>query len=162
MSRLSRKQGRKTVLTNGRSADKSEQYIKISHALLSHHNFRMLNGTSVKVLLEICLRHNGFNNGKIAVSASELMRLLSIGKETALRSLRELELLGFIRKTAAGYFTNRKASEYEVTFFPDVNGRTTNLWGQKPHLKESRRKSRKKQDIFSDTALECHMRRLEN
>ena len=120
------------------------QYLKIPYAVLSYDNFKLLNGGSIKVLLEICLRHNGFNNGKIAISLNQLANNLNISRSTAQRAINQLLRAQFIVRPKKGYFTGRKASEYGVTFLNSKDMPASNIWGQAPRLKLVKRKNKKK------------------
>ncbi len=126
-----------------------EQYLRISYAVLSHHNFKLLNGSSVKILLEICLRHSGFNNGKIAISLNQLADNLNISRSTAQRGIDQLLQTQFIVRPKKGYFTGRKASEYGVTFLNSKDMPASNIWGQAPRLKMAKRKNKKKLKVLS-------------
>lgn len=121
---------------------RKEQYLKIPYAVLSHHNFKLLSGNSVKILLEICLRHSGFNNGKIAISLDKLTKNLNISRSTAQRSINQLLQTQFIVRPKKGYFTGRKASEYGVTFLNSKDMPASNIWGQAPRFKMVKRKNK--------------------
>lgn len=96
--------------------------------MLRHKNFRKLSGSSVKVLLELCSRHNGYNNRKIVCSYEELANPLGLGKATVSNALKQLKAAGFIVCTKKGYFTGRQASVWEITFLPSEGYEPTHLW----------------------------------
>lgn len=152
----------KKVLQNGRNATK-DQYLKLSYKMLSSANFRSLSGPAVKILFEIAIRHNGFNNGKIVVSHTELQNALRLGRQTINRSLLELQASQFIVLHKKGVFIGRRASEWEVTFLPVDGMPASNIWGQAPILKKGRRRQQKCElNILQDAALEINRQRVKN
>ncbi len=136
--------------SNGRSPSKSEQRLILTYEMLKHKNFRCLSSSSVKVLLELGSKHTGFNNGQIACSCEQLATALHSFKSTAARSLKELQTRGFIVCTRRGYFTNRQASLWEITFLFAEGYIQTNLWKDdpKPGVRPHRRKIQK--DTFNE------------
>lgn len=116
------------VLSNGRSAPKHPQHVRITHEIIRSKKFRNLKGNSVKVLLYLCSKHNGFNNRKIACSCDDLAKDMRMSKSTALSCLEQLEHSGFIQCIKKGYFTKRKASEWEITFLSSEGYEPTHLW----------------------------------
>lgn len=128
------------MLPNGRSAFKFPQHVRIPYDLIRSRKFRNLKGSSVKILLYLCTKHTGFNNRKIGCSCDELAKALGMSKATALAGLEELKKDGFIQCIKKGYFTGRKASEWEITFLSSEGYMPTNTWKDpdqrpsRPHL----------------------------
>lgn len=131
----------------GRSQPKQPQHLWLTYEMLKHKKFRQLSGSAVKVLLEISSRHNGFNNRKISCAYSELSKPLKLGKATIKRALMELMDKGFIVLVSKGYFTGRKASEWEITFLRSEGYEATHMWKdpeqrpQRPNLAPVKRTS---------------------
>jgi hypothetical protein len=75
------------------------------------------------VLMQMILRYDGSNNGKISISKKELKQELSAGDDSVLKSLEVLKGLGFIRKAKDGQWNSSKskskATEYTITFYHD-------------------------------------------
>ncbi len=140
---------RKNITPKGRSQNPEGQYLKLNHSLLNHDNFHALNGNAIKVLLEVASKHNGYNNGKIAASSQCLANTLGMSKSTVHTALRNLEYFGFVKLIKRGYFTGRRASEWEITFLRSEGSNPTNEWKlSKPRLKP--RKRTKKESLFSE------------
>jgi DNA-binding transcriptional MocR family regulator len=119
------KRGRR-ALANGRSGP--EQYFTISYPMAHSDAWRSLNGSAVKVWIELRTRFHGGNNGRLTLSLEEAARLLHIGKATAARAFRELETKGFIKLKKRGRWYGRLATEWAVTD-KGVNGEAaTNDW----------------------------------
>lgn len=59
--------------------------------MMTSKQFRKLSGSAVKVLLDICTWHNGFNNRKIVCSYKQLADNLGLGKTTISDALKELK-----------------------------------------------------------------------
>jgi hypothetical protein len=119
---------RERVLPNGRSAPKKERGVYLRYEMLKHPKFHKLSGSAVKVLLELCTWHNGFNNRKISCSCAQLAEALHLGKATVLKALSDLEDAEFIVCVKRGYFTGRQASVWEVTFLRSEGYQPTDLW----------------------------------
>ena len=118
----------KYAQAKGRETRKKAQRLILLHNMLKHKKFRSLSGSAVKVLLEICTRHTGFNNRKIACSYSQLAKPLGIGKATVKKALDELIEKGFLEIVVKGYYTGRRATEWEITFLPSEGYEPTNMW----------------------------------
>ena len=90
--------------------------------------WRSLSGSALKVLIELHCRFNGGNNGRLTLGWDEAARLLGIGKATVQRALDELIEKGFVRRTKAGHWYGRQATEWAVTD-RGINGSPpTNEW----------------------------------
>ncbi len=115
-------------MPNGRSASKKERGVYLRLDMLKHQKFQKLSGSAVKVLLELCTWHNGFNNRKIVCSYTQLSVPLSLGRATVKKALDELQKQRFIVCTKKGYFTGRQASVWEITFLRSEGYQPTDLW----------------------------------
>ena len=131
------------IKPNGRSKYDDSQHLRIPHSVLGSPQFRSLNGNDVRVLMEICYRHNGYNNGHIGAGQKHLADTLMIGKSTAQRSLNRLQEMKFIRLRKKGMFQGRIASEWEVTFLKSEGYNPTNEWGQAKVLNQKRKRKPK-------------------
>ena len=127
------------INAKGRSKYDDNQYLMLTYKMIKSPQFRSLNGNDVRVLLEICSRHNGFNNGRIPAGLQDLADTLMMGKSTADRCLRQLQKTKFIVMHKKGQFMGRIASEWEVTFLQSEGHRPTNEWGQAKAINRKRR-----------------------
>ena len=107
---------RSYINAKGRSRYDDSQFLMVTHKMLQSPQFRSLNGNDVRVLLEICSRHNGYNNGRIGVGFEDLATTLMMSKSTVQRSLINLQNSKFLKLRKKGKFLGRIASEWEVTF----------------------------------------------
>ena len=136
---MSKQRKRSNTNTKGRKKYDDTQYLRLDHKMLGSPQFRSLNGNDARILLEICLRHNGFNNGRIGAGYEDLAQKLMLGKSTIQRALKRLQKTGFIKLRKKGKFMGRIASEWEVTFLQREGYRPTNEWGQAKALKNKRK-----------------------
>lgn len=131
------------VNSKGREKYSPEQFIGLSYKMIRHPNFCALNGASLKVLLALCQKHTGFNNGKIGMSYDELAVTLHMGKTTAHRACQELEYYGFIKMRKKGRFYGRKATEWEITFLKSEGYHPSHDWKEIKTRRNARPKRRK-------------------
>ena len=90
-----------------------------------------LSVTARAAWLEYMRRHNGSNNGRIAMPERNLADRLGISRNTANRAIKELLTFGFIEVTRGASFAGKRiAVEYLLTHLPD--DRTTS---GKPRLR---------------------------
>lgn len=130
------KRKRRRPNATGRSQQNHPQFLQLPYEMLQHKKFKNLSGSAIKVLLEISIRHSGFNNRKITCSYSELEKPLKLGRATVSRALKELMETGFIVLVRKGYFTGRRASVWEITFIRSEGYEPTHMWkdpAQRPH-----------------------------
>jgi DNA-binding transcriptional MocR family regulator len=95
-----------------------EQYAKLPYAMLKSDAWRSLNGSAIKVLLELHTRFHGANNGEMFISLKEAANNLKMGKATVHAAFAELEAKGFIVTNSKGTFTKGDASTFRLTFKP--------------------------------------------
>jgi hypothetical protein len=123
---MKKSRGRK-VNAKGRNED-GGQYAPLPYPMLQSAAWRSLQGSSIKVWLEIRSRYNGGNNGKLTLSLDEGARILGIGKATVNRATKELEDKGFLVRTKRGAWYGRQASEWRVTDRSCEGHPATNDW----------------------------------
>ena len=133
----------------GRSSGEG-QYFKMSYRMAQSPAIRSLNGSALKVFIELRCRFNGSNNGKMTLSMDEASRLLHMSKSTVRDALDQLIDRGLVKRTKLGQWYGRLASEYAVTDRSIEGVPPTNDWNQwQPPKKQ--RKQRKKQKFGTDT-----------
>jgi hypothetical protein len=96
----------------------TERWVQLKHLLLKSPAWRSLTGNAAKLYVEIAMRYNGNNNGRIPYSVREAAKALNASFQTAMRSLRLLQNRGFIVCTRKGAFSLKvapKASEWRLT-----------------------------------------------
>ena len=149
---MSRKRKGNSVNATGRAKYDGQQYLLLPYKLLRSPQFRGLNGNEVRVLIELASRHNGFNNGKIAVGMTDLAQMLHMSKSTVQRALEGLQMFGFIKCRKPGQFMGRLASEWEVTFLKSDGLKPSNEWSQK---KARNHKRKKKPKTLAEDLRDC-------
>ena len=101
-------------------------YLLLPHCLLTSAAFRTASPRAVKVLLAICLKHNGFNNGRIAMSARDLAVAVDCQNHAANgEALAECILRGFLALESDFPKGKRLAREYRITFVPTERASAT-------------------------------------
>ena len=129
----------KNIDAKGHSLYDPTQHIRLNYKMLESPQFRSLGGNDVRVLIEIAIRHHGFNNGRIGAGLADLADTLKMSKSTVQRSLRNLQKTKFIIMRKRGRFQGRIASEWEVTFLKIGGRNPTNEWGQAKALPYKRK-----------------------
>jgi hypothetical protein len=99
MSRRNRKRG---------TIPQKNRYVMLEHWLLDSDAFGELSGRAVKLALRLDRRHNGSNNGAIAMSVREAQNEIPCSRNHAAKCFKELEQLGFICATQKGAFAWKK------------------------------------------------------
>jgi hypothetical protein len=102
-------------------------FFLLPHSLLASKAFRTASPRAVKMLLTICGKHNGFNNGAIGLGFREMAELMSsqnhAANSKALCELIERGLLAVERTYPRG---QRRANEYRLTFVATGDVTATN------------------------------------
>lgn len=101
------------------------KFVKIDGYVKRSAAWRALTPNDRCAYIEMKWRYDGFNNGRIGLGGRELARELGTSQMTALRSLGNLEKLGFVAKAKASGFNvkNRTATEWRLTEYKcDVTG----------------------------------------
>jgi hypothetical protein len=99
-----------------------ERYVKLRYWLLRSASWKSLPALPRALYLDIVMRYNGSNNGRISYSVREGAAALSVTKDTIARALKLLQERGFIVCTKVAYFTvktTREASEWRLTEYDD-------------------------------------------
>lgn len=134
---------RKNINAKGDSLYDPIQHLRLKYKMLESPQFRSLGGNDVRVLLELAIRHHGYNNGRISAGFVDLASTLKMSKSTVQRSLENLQKTKFIIMRKRGRFHGRIASEWEVTFLEMEGRNPTNEWGQKKALPYKRKPKEK-------------------
>jgi hypothetical protein len=106
------------------------RYFQLHHSMLKSDAWKALTAPSRAVYIQLGLRYNGSNNGKIPCSAREAANECRLNKDTASRAFKELIELGFIDETRHGSLSRktRIASEWRLTAFRcDLTGEAAPL-----------------------------------
>lgn len=102
-------------------------FFLLPQCLLTSEAFRTLPHRAVHVLLALCSKHNGFNNGAIGLGYRELADLIGSrnneANQTALCTVMERGFVTLERDYPRGH---RLAHEYRLTFVPTATGPATN------------------------------------
>ena len=83
--------------------------------------YRHLSVYGRALLMEFRKVYNGHNNGKIVMSVRQAAKLINCNKNTAAKTIKELEGKGWIRNVTEGSFsqkTNKTASTWRITNKP--------------------------------------------
>jgi hypothetical protein len=109
------------TLPNGRN--EMRQFVMLEHWVLKTEAFRSLSVGARSLILELLLRFNGVNNGRIGLGEREAAIALNRSRPAVRGYFRELQQLGFIVCARAGGFnmkvpTDRRASEWRLTWLP--------------------------------------------
>ena len=100
----------------GRSK-KADRYVALSYWMLNTLAWRSLDPVARAAYVELKMRFNGSNNGKLAWSVRDAAANLLVSPATIMRALQRLEERGFIAKEKAGAFSRkiRHAAEWRLT-----------------------------------------------
>jgi hypothetical protein len=102
-------------------------FFLLPHCLLASEAFRTASPRAIKVLLALCAKHNGFNNGSISSGFRELAGIIDSGNHAAngkaLCELMERGLVALGRSYPKG---QRLANEYRLTFVATADTPATN------------------------------------
>jgi hypothetical protein len=107
------------------SAEKKDRYFGLHHYMLKTDAWKALSAAARAVYIQIGLRYDGFNNGRISFSVRDAASECGLAKDTASRAFKELGDLGFIEETRHGSLSRktRIASEWRLTAFKcDLTG----------------------------------------
>jgi hypothetical protein len=119
-------------------------FFLLPHCLLASEAFRTASPRAVKVLLALCAKHNGFNNGMIGMGFRELAEAMDSQNHgangKALCQLMERGLVALERSYPKG---QRLANEYRLTFVAMADAPATNDYlNWKPGDAGTRKKAR--------------------
>lgn len=101
------------------AAEHHDRYFQVHHFMAKTDAWRALTAPARAVYLQIGLRYNGGNNGKIQYSVRDAASECILAINTASRAFKELIALGFIEETRHGSLSRktRIASEWRLTAF---------------------------------------------
>tara|TARA_R110002126_G_C10407143_1_gene496365 strand:+ start:567 stop:1088 length:522 start_codon:yes stop_codon:yes gene_type:complete len=111
-------------LENGMSNKKNSKighsFAGIPRIVMQHNDYQSLNGTAVKLLLELAFQYRGSNNGDLTTAASVLRPKGWTSRATIDRAKKRLLEKNLIQETRAGKFTNPGGvcSLYALTWLP--------------------------------------------
>ena len=95
----------------------TKRFLRLDYELLQSQRWRLLRPIPRALYLEMAAKFNGFNNGNIGLSVREVCQKLHIGRATAHRAFRALEMLDLIVCTKRGTLKTRQASEWRLLAF---------------------------------------------
>lgn len=102
------------------------KYLLMPHCLLASEAYRTASPRALKVLTAMCLKHNGFNNGRIGVSCRDLAEAIDSQDHGAnLRAIGELVSRGLVVIEGDHAKGKRLAREYRLTFIPTETSSAT-------------------------------------
>lgn len=117
------KGGRKTEKADSRGGG----FFLLPHCLLNSEAFRTASPRAIKVLLAICGKHTGFNNGRIAVGYRDLADWLDCQNHAAnSEAVGECVARGLLAVACEYPKAQRLATEYRLTFVPTETTPATN------------------------------------
>ena len=123
----------------GKGVEEAAGYAKLYKAPFNSPAGKALRAMDRAVLMQIMLRYDGKNNGKIAIGKDELKSELSAG-DGVRKSIKVLIELGFLRRNKDAKWSSKlsysRACEYAITFYPDnaTGLPATNEWRFKSEL----------------------------
>jgi hypothetical protein len=97
--------------------DSEGRHVRLDHYLLKSIAWQSLDAVARAIYVEVKFRYNGSNNGRIPYSIREAADALGIGKTTAAKGFRALQVTGFLVAETRGHFDRkmRHASEWRLT-----------------------------------------------
>jgi len=119
-------------MTKG-SKQPTETFVRLPHRVIDSEAFHGLSANACKLLLGICRRYNGHNNGAVRLSLGDAARWLSCSRSTAIRTFSELSAAGFIVAVERGGFRYRAGGRtgvptaWRITFLPGSEADVVNL-----------------------------------
>ena len=101
------------------------RFVGLEYLMMDTPAFKALSGNEVKLLLLLCRKHNGENNGQIGCSVREGAAFLGCTANTAGRCFCGLQERGFAVIMSKGAFSvkHRKATLWRLTFYPSLGGK---------------------------------------
>lgn len=103
----------------------SGRFVQLHHFMMASPAWRDLKASARAVYIEIAMRYNASNNGRLALSARDAARACNINKDTACQAFRELIAHGFIECATPGGFSRKvpHATEWRLSHYRcDVTG----------------------------------------
>jgi hypothetical protein len=102
----------------------TSRFITLEFHVLTSAAFGALTGLEVKLLVFLCMKHNGSNNGQIGCSVRDAADFLRCTPNTAGRCFVGLQAHGFAVIVSKGAFSvkDRKATLWRLTIYPSMGG----------------------------------------
>jgi hypothetical protein len=102
-------------------------FLLLPHCLLNSEAFRTASPRALKVLLALCARHDGFNNGRIGMGRRNLAEWTDCQNHGAnSEAIGELVARGIVAVECEHPRAQRMSTEYRLTFMPTENCAATN------------------------------------
>ena len=103
------------------------EFFLLPHCVLNSEAFRTASPRAIKVLLAVCAKHNGFNNGRIGIGFRELAEWCDCQNHTANnQALGELCNRGLLSVEVEHPRAQRLSTEYRLTFVSTGDAPATN------------------------------------
>lgn len=105
--------------------NKNGRFFALQHHMMNSDAWQSLTPQEVAVFLRVAYRHNGANNGKIALSVRDAAKEANVSRNTASKALNSLCLKGLLNLTRPGGFSTNggKATTYALTCLPVKKGK---------------------------------------
>jgi hypothetical protein len=110
-----------------------DPFIRLPWRIYDSPQFQALKPIDIAVLLLLIRKHNGHNNGSIALGVRETAQRCHCGQMTACRALKSLEKAGLITATYKGHLVPEigrpdVATRWRLNFVNEtVNGKDANV-----------------------------------
>jgi len=102
-------------------------FLLLPHCLLNSQAFRTASPRAIKMLMALCAKHDGFNNGRIGAGFRDLAEWLDCQNHTANSgAIGELVGRGIVAVECEHPKAQRLSTEYRLTFMPTDAGDATN------------------------------------
>jgi hypothetical protein len=102
-------------------------FLLLPHCLLNSEAFRTASPRAIKVLLALCVKHDGYNNGRIGAGFRDLAEWLDCQNHAAnSEAIGELVNRGIVAVECEHPKARRLSTEYRLTFMPTDNAAATN------------------------------------
>lgn len=98
----------------------TEPFVGISKSLLQSPAFIALDPSAVKLYIDLRLKYTGFNNGNIDATLTNLKHRGWSSQHTLARAIRQLEAVGFIKKTRQSIGVQKGSKVCNLFRFTDV------------------------------------------
>lgn len=79
-----------------------EQFFALPYYVANHNKFALLSGNATKLLMQLCIQYNGYNNGDFSCPFSVMKHKGWHSSGTLFKAVDELLTSGFIVKTRQG------------------------------------------------------------
>ena len=102
---------------NATGRNKNAKHVRLYAKMMDSAAYRSLSPVARAVHLEVQLRHNGSNNGKIPLSCREAAKLVNVSKDSAAQAFKMLQDRGFLKIGTPSAFNvkTRQATRWILT-----------------------------------------------